>query len=174
MPNDVSGPPPQFVSDGARREHIDIILLCLILGGNLALQAINDLVKRSPPGLPPSAALDLSLEHRLTEETGNLIVLYYAARLAVGEPVCQRMRELIVIWYEWQRRRTKKKGRPADTTRDFGVIWGVIEQLIYHPHRQKKVVIADVADKYGMKRSRVYKLMEGVPVEDILAGRSPL
>jgi hypothetical protein len=91
-----------------------------------------------------------------------------------GEPVCQRMRELIVIWYEWQRRRTKKKGRPADTTRDFGVIWGVIEQLIYHPHRQKKVVIADVADKYGMKRSRVYKLMEGVPVEDILAGRSPL
>ena len=154
-------------------ETVDINILRLILGGKHAVRAAGDLAKHRRDMLP-SAAIDASLTiagmpRDALEEIGTLIILYHAARLANGETVGDQMRELIVLWYERQRSGKKGRGRPSNTLKECAVQWEVIERIIREPNARRKAIVADVAQKYGLKRSRVYGLIKSVPIKQILS-----
>ena len=129
----------------------------------------------------PSVAIDRSLEMAslpILQDMAERIVWAYTARLCAGGAVDDRMRELIMVWCD-RRLRGKAKGRPtnanANAVRDMAVQWAIIEQSIRRPSDQQKAIIGDVAKKYGLKRSQVYKIIEPVPVQEFLSkGRRPI
>jgi hypothetical protein len=150
-------------------EVADINILRIALGGRYSLTAVSDLSKHRRDMLP-SRVMEHTLEVAkipILEKIANLIVLYHSARLANGEPIDERMRELIIAWYErcW---RGKTRGRPTNNVKEMAVQWEVIEQSMQRPTDQRKVIVADVANKFGLQRSQVYKLIKQLPIEQIL------
>jgi hypothetical protein len=155
------------------KDAADTNLLRLLLGGKHAFDAVAALATHRQ--VMPTAAMDASLAvtnmpRDQLEHAGNMISLNYAAKLIIGESVGDDMKELIVAWYERQLAAKKTgRGRPAtNPVRNFAVVWEIIERRIREPRAQQKAIVFDVAKEYGIERSQIYKLLEDVPVEQII------
>jgi hypothetical protein len=149
----------------------DINILRLALGGKHATAAIRDLWEVRRHDAPPSTLIKLCVEVTENPElqwAAERIVLHYAAKLAIGDTVDSRMRELVVDYYE-RKRRGKPRGRPTNSVKEAAVQWEVIEQSIRRPGDQRKSIIPDVAKKYGLKTRQVYKLIRHLPIGEILS-----
>jgi hypothetical protein len=96
------------------------------------------------------------------------IVLLRVASLAAGEAVDQYMRELIGSWCR-QRLNGRARGRPPTSRlKKSAVVGDLLEEVQNNSSDKREAIIARLAKKHGLKRRRVFEMIEGVDVEGLL------
>lgn len=102
-------------------------------------------------------------EDKTIRERGRKIVLREVVRLTRGEDVEKQMRTLIAIWCA-QQCNGGKRGRPSNVNKEHAiyVAWLIMRVQIekLNPKPQRKVIIAELADYFGVKPRRVYEALK--------------
>jgi len=144
-------------------EFEDTTFLGLALGGKHERFAIH-VLSHWLADMEAQELLDRCLKHfgdnNRSQTVGERVALTYAARIADGEAVHKRMREMVA---EWCRRRLKggARGRPSSKLKQMAVQWAFIERVLKAPAEKREAIVAELQEKYRLSRRQVRNLIDG-------------
>jgi hypothetical protein len=113
-------------------------------------------------------------EDKALPERARKIVLREIVRLTRGENVDDEMRRLIG-WWASQQLNGGKRGRRKNWTKEAAIYLTFKTLIEKNPEVQRKVIIAFLAEKFGVKQRRIYEAIKrqqprkSPPLEDLLS-----